>query len=539
MVCLYVMLAGVFTALLRWRSPAKAPLLFFASFGALVVLKNIGVMPFMLLGELPLFDQVWSQRWAGPTWTFSFAAAAGIGFHVVREAFKREEDEPAEGGEAEQGSGGAAKRFTTWASLPLLAALAAVLGIYTCFLPYKPLALFIKYATYAPFFTNWGPSFILGTVLTPVFILAAFWVTLSYARKGAGIVALLPLGLVELWWAVPRGYSFEWLFLKSLPLIIGLYAVTLLVRSHKKMFVAASVLFFLSFMVLDAHSPKGIPDRFDPFTQPPFVKFLKERGRHDRIIGGYGILFPNYSSAVGLTDVRYINSLAIDSFQDFRNRYLHTFTPLEGESSSLWFTGRPEVYTDIGEGTILLKRGIEKDIIDRLTYYSLIGVRHIVLPSGVDINRVARVRSQIDGEVPLEFPLVYDSEVKVYENRYALPRAYVAHDVRSADGYAQAQAMAGTPGFVLGRSVAIENAPPPWYQGPGTEPALGNARILRLKTTRVAIEATTSAPGVLVLNDAWYPGWRAYVDGKKAEIFRANGVVARGLLKDRNAHRGV
>ena len=39
---------------------------------------------------------------------------------------------------------------------------------------------------------------------------------------------------------------------------------------------------------------------------------------------------------------------------------------------------------------------------------------------------------------------------------------------------------------------------------------------------RVTVEVETGAPGYLVLGDAWYPGWRATVDGAPAPIERAN-----------------
>jgi hypothetical protein len=558
-VCLYVMIAGLFTVILRREDSMKgfrAPILFFAAFGAVVVLKNFGVFPFVWLGRLPLFDQVWSQRWAGPTWTFSFAAAAGIGYHVIRSAFSSKgEVEGGEAGEAGGGNSAPAAELTEggeaqpyaepavgkWSVgrspmgrlLPFIIALGVLLGIYIYLLPVNVIAIFVKFSNYGPFFKNLGPSFILGSALTPLFLGAAFVVTLFYARRGLSLVSLIPLGILELWWAVPRGYGFEWLFLKAIPLVIGGYTISLFLRKHRSMAIAGTFLFFLAFMLLDMNSPRGMPERHDPFREAPYVRYLKKSGGDGRVLAGYGVLFPNFASAVGLTDIRYINSLAINSFQDFRNTRLHTFHPTEGESSSLWFTGRPEVFTDIGENDKLLKRGIEKDFIGRLENYSLLGVKYLILPKGVDMNKAAALKSRFDGLEPREFPLVYDREVRIYENTEALPRAYMAFDVGQSGGYMEAQAALDNPGFEPGRSVVIEKDPPGWFSP--EEAGIGEARITEYRTNLVKVDASTSAQGVLVLNDVYYPGWKAYVDGKKATIYRANGIV-RGVFLDKGRH---
>ena len=52
-------------------------------------------------------------------------------------------------------------------------------------------------------------------------------------------------------------------------------------------------------------------------------------------------------------------------------------------------------------------------------------------------------------------------------------------------------------------------------------PALSFA--LTTDTVEVTLEAPTA--GVLVVNEAWYPGWEATVDGVAAEVFRVNGFV--------------
>ena len=48
------------------------------------------------------------------------------------------------------------------------------------------------------------------------------------------------------------------------------------------------------------------------------------------------------------------------------------------------------------------------------------------------------------------------------------------------------------------------------------------AQISRYQSQYVSIEAETEAPALLVLNDANYPGWRAYVNGQPAPMVTAN-----------------
>src|SRR5262249_58442152 len=63
----------------------------------------------------------------------------------------------------------------------------------------------------------------------------------------------------------------------------------------------------------------------------------------------------------------------------------------------------------------------------------------------------------------------------------------------------------------------------------------GSARLLRYANTEVAVAVNAPAGGILLLNDTWQPWWRASIDGKEAEILKAN-VIFRAVVCPRGQH---
>jgi uncharacterized membrane protein YfhO len=52
----------------------------------------------------------------------------------------------------------------------------------------------------------------------------------------------------------------------------------------------------------------------------------------------------------------------------------------------------------------------------------------------------------------------------------------------------------------------------------------------------VDVATHTSTPGLLVLNETWYPGWQATVDGQPAPVWRVD-YVLRGVVVPAGDHR--
>ncbi|KPJ65015.1 hypothetical protein AMJ44_11410, partial [candidate division WOR-1 bacterium DG_54_3] len=51
---------------------------------------------------------------------------------------------------------------------------------------------------------------------------------------------------------------------------------------------------------------------------------------------------------------------------------------------------------------------------------------------------------------------------------------------------------------------------------------IGKVKIMKYLPTEIEINASLNEPGSLFLSEAYYPGWKAYVDGKKSQIKLAN-----------------
>ncbi|MBI5233361.1 MAG: YfhO family protein [Deltaproteobacteria bacterium] len=488
-------------------------ILFFLIFGLSIILKNLNVRPFLYLGYLPLFDQAWSQRWAGPVWTFSFAAAGALGLQIIKEhLYSLGASYPAKGGYIRPLTI-FTLGITVYLSIvfQLLLALKKKLDRDFSQFGLEPVTVTTIYQKVSHFW----PSFFSSIAITIIFIIAATAAFIYCSRNGKGFYGLISLCAIELWWAVPRAYSAPWTTMKIIPLLFGLLATAALLLEKRLLAGICFTAFLVSFLWLDSNSPRGFPERYNPFTEAPYIEFIRTNAGHNRVMAGHGMLFPNFASAAGIHDIRYINALAIAAYQDYRHNYLNPVK--KGFSDSLWFSGATLDYP-------------EDYFFSNLRHYSFLGVKYLILPDELDLN----FKTRAFGTLPT-FPLVYrDSNTSIYENPLAIERVFVASDVEYASSYKDAQETASLGSRDPKEIIVLEEKAPDWFR-PNSKQSQVSARIVEYKANRVEIKTQTKGNGVLVLTDTYYPGWKAYVDGKPAKIYRVNGLV-RGVFLNNGEH---
>lgn len=119
----------------------------------------------------------------------------------------------------------------------------------------------------------------------------------------------------------------------------------------------------------------------------------------------------------------------------------------------------------------------------------------------------------------------------VYELEHVVPRVYVVSEAEVFSEPIKIVGRLAATQFDPLRKVILEEAVPTETRGDFK----GRAEIVRYENRRVRIRTSLNGAGILVLADSYYPGWRAYVDGKESEILRAN-LFFRGVQLSAGKH---
>jgi hypothetical protein len=109
--------------------------------------------------------------------------------------------------------------------------------------------------------------------------------------------------------------------------------------------------------------------------------------------------------------------------------------------------------------------------------------------------------------------------VFMYRNTDVMPRAFMVSSVRIVHDPEAAKAVIFSSDFDPTRAAILYKDP---ALRPSGENLVSNVTIKEYKANEVVVQTKADHDGLLVLSDTYYPGWKAYVDGREHEIFQAN-----------------
>ena len=263
---------------------------------------------------------------------------------------------------------------------------------------------------------------------------------------------------------------------------VALVAVRLL-RRRASGSALAVILIALTLADLVSLGRGYFPFASSPLQHPPAtpsLDFVQRRGPDARLIGSKGALTANLADEYGVLDARV---QALPKLE----RYTRLFTGLGGRTLKEY-------------GWTLVDEPLPQKLLD------VFAVRYVLsggaTPESASLRTVTRERGE-----------------RLLENRTAFPRARVAYGWRAALGRdAALRDVRARDADEIRREPAIEGL----ATSRRAVAAPTTATIRQASDTRIDVRSSGPAEGVLVLDDTYYPGWTATVDGRAAKIHAAD-----------------
>jgi Bacterial membrane protein YfhO len=187
------------------------------------------------------------------------------------------------------------------------------------------------------------------------------------------------------------------------------------------------------------------------------------------------MVIPNVATMYGLEDIRGYSAM--------------TYVPYV-ETMSLWCPAQKRTYHDVTDLS--------------LPFLSFLGVRHAITPRTM--------------EPPPEWRIVADDRSsRLMENTRAIPRVFVPRRIRFIDSDQRTlEEMAAATDFTDEAWILTHDVPPQLIEN-------GEA-VLQVHRTgaRYEIDADVHSACRIVITEASWPGWRAYIDGRRVRMEQAN-----------------
>ncbi len=115
-----------------------------------------------------------------------------------------------------------------------------------------------------------------------------------------------------------------------------------------------------------------------------------------------------------------------------------------------------------------------------------------------------------------------DGRLYLYENHNVLPRAFLVNGYRVVTGDEQYRKTLQSRKFNPSETVLLMDVPEIEADSSDISEYNDSVCMKEYSNERAVFEVTSARKQFLFMSDTWYPGWKAYIDGKETHIYRAN-----------------
>ncbi len=121
---------------------------------------------------------------------------------------------------------------------------------------------------------------------------------------------------------------------------------------------------------------------------------------------------------------------------------------------------------------------------------------------------------------------------ELFENTQAFPRFFLVHDTRRVASLDEARNLILRRSIDLRQTALVEER----LSVAAAEGASEEVRTLSYEPNQIELAVHAASAGLLVLSETYYPGWRAWVDDRPADVYPTD-IALRGVLIPAGDHR--
>ena len=289
---------------------------------------------------------------------------------------------------------------------------------------------------------------------------------------------------------------------------------------------------FLALMYSDlfifGHSYNAVASPGSIGETPKAIAALQKDLKSFRLLGTNNALPPNTSILYGVADIRGYDALTPSTYFNFISRLQPSYADLLPSLDLDEPAGRITSSTLFKREIIRMFSGMGgenlRDLIRRAYYWNT-NLDNLITSKALDAFSVRYILSG----------------TSIVENPHALPRVYLRREFDVTDEQSALQ-IVSQPDFDFNRRLLISGVDErEAFQRPfaaaDSSPAEDRAEIAYQDPSHVEISLETAGVRILVLTDMYFPGWKAYLDGKAIQIYPANYLFRAVLLPDAGKHR--
>lgn len=168
----------------------------------------------------------------------------------------------------------------------------------------------------------------------------------------------------------------------------------------------------------------------------------------------------------------------------------------------------------------------------RLRLLSLLGVKYIAYYENSDS------KISLTERFPQDFFIHLASFEKwhIFQYKNSLPRVFTTQKITVNSNPQEILNLIFDKKFDLS-NVVLSEAPPD-FKSTLSSDSLNFSKITKYEAEKIEINTKTNSDSILFLSDNYYPGWKAFVDGKQVKIYRAD-YAFRAIVVPKGNHKEI